>query len=93
MLAALPDVVVFKVVAPVFLSKMATPIPTVKGEKLPLSDAERQSPDVAFQPLPQQKSPLPVSETMEIEMPPSGMTEAYVSESILVRRSILNSLV
>jgi hypothetical protein len=76
LLAVLRGVVAFRVVAPVVLSNMATPIPTVKGEKLPFSDSERQSPDVAFQPIPQQKSPLPVSETMEIEIPPSGITEA-----------------
>lgn len=91
LLATSPDVAVFAfevftIVAPVVLSKIATPIPMEKGLKLPLPDSEIQSPDVAFQPMPQQKSPVPVSETIEIEMPPFGRTAPYVSPSILPPR-------
>jgi hypothetical protein len=48
----------------------------LKGEELPLSDSGRQSSDVAFQPIPQQKRPVPISETMEMEMAPFGTAAA-----------------
>jgi hypothetical protein len=70
LLIALAGVVIFVVVAPVDLSRIATPTPIAKGEKFPLSDSERQSSDVAFQPIPQQKRPVPISETIEMEMAP-----------------------
>jgi hypothetical protein len=76
LLAAPPVDVMFAVVAPVVLSRIATPTPMVKGEKLPLSDSERQSSDVAFQPIPQQKRPVPISETMEMDMAPFGTAAA-----------------
>lgn len=88
-----PDVVVFvaevfRVVAPVILSRIATPIPMEKGLKLPLPDSEIQSPDEAFQPMPQQKSPVPVSETIEIEMPPLGITAIHISTFILENQTV-----
>ena len=81
MLVAFPDVIafvveVFRVVAPVVLSKITTPISMENGLKLPLPDSERQSPDVAFQPIPQQKRPVPLSDMIEIEIAPFGMTSA-----------------
>jgi hypothetical protein len=76
LLAILSVVVIFAGVAPVILSRIATPIPMAKGEKFPLSDSERQSSDVAFQPIPQQKRPVPISETIEMEMAPFGTAAA-----------------
>jgi hypothetical protein len=76
LLAVPPIVVRLAVVAPVILSRIALPIPMLKGEELPLSDSGRQSSDVAFQPIPQQKRPVPISETMEMEMAPFGTAAA-----------------
>ena len=81
LLVAFPDVIafvveVFRVVAPIILSKITTPISMENGLKLPLPDSERQSPEVVFQPMPQQKRPVPLSDMIEIEMAPFGMTSA-----------------
>jgi hypothetical protein len=76
LLAATPVVVMFAVVAPVNLSRKATPILMGKGEKFPLSDSEKQRSDIAFQHIPQQKRPVPISETLEMEMAPFGTAAA-----------------